>query len=165
MKQNQLNKLFTKLSAEEQAALMFNAIARVDKQEIDVILASLPKHAYISPDADYRNRLILLQTLVSNYGIEYWKLRAAIGQAKEIARQGYVEIEMTISKLLAKAVALEIAIAEACNQMKLDVEVVKSIIDSLGLGGLPKNLPPANTDLVDSYVEILIGKVDVYRVM
>lgn len=165
MKPNQFNKLLSKLTSEEQAALMFNAVARADNKEIDVILACVPKHAYTSPDADYRNRLVLIQTLVSNYGIEYWKLRALISQAKDFARQGYVEIEIAISKLLAKAVALEIAIVEACNQLKLDVELVKTSIDDFGLGGLPKELPPANKALVDSYVAILIGKREVYCVM
>ena len=73
MKQQQVNKLYSKLTPHEQAALMFEAALRKDENEVDLILDSVERRTYSTPHIEYQQRIMGIGNLSGCYGIIYWK--------------------------------------------------------------------------------------------
>lgn len=87
MKPVQVNKLYGKLTPREQAALVFEASVRLDESEVDAILENVERKTYRSLHWDYIRRSYGLQSLVSQYGIDYWKNRALMLMAYNLAEE------------------------------------------------------------------------------
>ena len=160
MKSSQVNKLYAKLTTLEQATLAFEASTRQDNGEIEAIVAQVERRTYQSVHADYTHRVYVLQLLAVNYSIEYWRLRALMLSSFNLLDSGYQGIEETAMKFLAKAVALEIAIVDACKRYKVDLDAVKSIAQCQAFDLLPKERPPADEALVKQYAEAFFNAVE-----
>lgn len=156
MKPAQVNKLYSKLTPHEQAALVIEAAARLDESEADVIMEQVERKHYIATHADYTRRIHALTSLIGQYGIEYWKNRALMFLACEHAEQGSQQAEDSALRFLAKTMALESAIVEVCNRLKVDVMAIKK------MAGCPDNeaqefLTPVDVELVKQYIESYAG--------
>ncbi len=57
MKSSQVDKLSSKLTPQENAALAFEALNRHDSQEMDIIEDALEKRLYRLPDYQFRARV------------------------------------------------------------------------------------------------------------
>ncbi|MDT4290386.1 hypothetical protein RO575_12515 [Methylomonas sp. MO1] len=159
MKPAQVNKLYAKLTPHEQAALAVEAASRHDESAIDAILAHVERKHYLAPHTEYTRRIHALTTLVGQYGIEYWKIRTLMLLACDYAEQGNQESEAPALRFLAKAVALEAAIVEVCNLLKVDATAIKTMAgcpdDSVKLGELQK----ADAELVKQYADMFTGLI------
>lgn len=158
MKPAQVNKLYAKLTPHEQAALVIEAAARLDESEADAIMEQVERKHYIATHSDYTRRIHALTSLIGQYGIEYWKNRALMLLACEYADQGNQQADETALQFLAKCVALEAAIVEVCNRLKVDVMAIKK------MAGCPDNetpefLTPVNEELVKHYADMFAGLV------
>lgn len=156
MKPSQVNKLYSKLTPHEQAALVIEAAARLDESEADAIMEQVERKHYIATHADYTRRIHALTSLIGQYGIEYWKNRALMLIACDYADQGKQEAEAPALRFLAKSVALESAIVEVCNRLKVDVMAIKK------MAGCPDNetpefLTPVDAELVKQYADMFAG--------
>lgn len=154
MKPEQINKLYSKLQPIEQATLVIEAAAKKDWGTVDAIIEKVERVVYRDYHNDYTRRLLGLQLLAANYGIEYWKTRALMLLSKDYAEAGYVEAELPATKFLAKAVALETAIVEICTQLKVDVTAMREMAGCIGNDALPKQLPEVDVELVKEYSDM-----------
>lgn len=159
MKPSQVNKLYSKLTPYEQAALVIEAAARLDEAEADAILAQVERKHYLSPHSDYTRRIHALTALIGQYGIEYWKNRALALVACEYADQGHQEVEATALQFLAKAVALETAIFEVCKRLKVDVKAIKKMAGCPDEDAKPSELAKTNQELVEQYIDMFSGLI------
>jgi chromosome condensin MukBEF ATPase and DNA-binding subunit MukB len=156
MKPSQVNKLYSKLTPYEQAALVIEAAARLDESEADAIMAQVERKHYIATHADYTRRIQALTALTGQYGIEYWKNRALMLIACEYAEQGSQQAEAQALQFLAKSVALESAIVEICNRLKVDVMAIKKMAGCPD-DETPEFLTPVDAELVKQYIESYAG--------
>jgi hypothetical protein len=154
MKPAQVNKLYAKLKPEEQAALVFEAAARLDSDEVDTILEYVERKTYFTVHADYHRRAFGLQWLVAQYGIEYWKIRALLLKACNKADDGDQQATDTAFLFLAKVVALEIALAEICKLIKVDMAAIKKMAGCPDGDAHPDELPPVDAELVRQYTDL-----------
>jgi hypothetical protein len=159
MKPEQVNKLYSKLQPIEQATLVLEAAAKLDWDTVDAIIEKVERLTYRTYHDDYSRRILGLQLLAANYGIEYWKIRALMLLSNNYARAGYIVAEVPAIKFLAKAVALESAIVEICTQFKVDVSAIRDIAGCFGNEALPKQLPPVDESLVRQYTHLLTGLI------
>jgi hypothetical protein len=154
MKATQVNKLYAKLTPHEQAALVFEAAVRLDESDVDAILESVERKPYMSLHWDYIRRCYGLQSLVSQYGIDYWKNRSLMLMACNLAEDGNAEAESNAMRFFAKIVAMELALFETCNLLKVDIVAIKK------MAGCPDNdvkaseLPKADEELVKQFAEL-----------
>lgn len=159
MKPAQVNKLYAKLTPQEQAALVMEAVARLDESEADAIMEQVERKHYIATHADYTQRIHALTALIGQYGIEYWKNRTLMLIACDHAEQGNQQAEAPALRFLAKCLALEAAIVEVCNRLKVDVVAIKTMAGchegKITLG----ELQPVDEALVKEYVEVFTGLV------
>jgi len=140
MKPAQVNTLYSKLTPHEQAALTFEAIARRDDADIAVIVDNVERHNYRAVNTVYNQRVIELVTLAYFYSSLYWKSRSLM--------------------LVDDTKALDSALIETCERLKVDITVVKK------MAGVPIDeawdLPEVSPDLVNRYVE-LFATCDWYK--
>ena len=73
MKAEQVDKLYSKLTSQENAALAFEALVRGDNSEFDVIREAVEQRLYQMPDYKYRVRFYDMMILSFWYGGIYWK--------------------------------------------------------------------------------------------
>lgn len=156
MKTAQVNKLYSKLTPYEQATLCVEALARRDGSTADAIIEQVERKTYVSLHWDFRERSYGLQALIGQYGIEYWKNRTLMLKACEYAEQGNHQAEAAALQFLARCVALESAIIEACKRLKVDVMAIKK------MAGCPDNetpefLTPVDAELVKQYADMFAG--------
>ena len=154
MKPRNINKLYSKLTPQEQAALVIEAASRLDESDIDAILEHVERKTYLSAHADYTRRICALQTLIGQYGIEYWKNRALMLLAVTYAEDGREGAETTAMQFLATVVALESAIVQVCNHFKVDVAAIKKMAGCPGNDAKPSELPLVDAALVKRYIDL-----------
>ena len=159
MKPSQVNKLYAKLTPHEQAALAFEAAVRLDESEVNAILSHVERKTYVMPHADYQRRAYGLQALVGQYGIEYWKNRALMLAACEMADKGNHQAEQTANQFFAKTIALELALIKVCESIKVDVAAIKQMVSCPLDEAKGYELPKVGTEIVNQYVEMLEGLV------
>jgi hypothetical protein len=159
MKPAQVNKLYSKLTPHEQAALVIEAVARLDGSEADAIMEQVERKHYRSIHADYTRRIHALTALIGQYGIEYWKNRALMLLAVTYAEDGHEAAETSAMLFLAKVVALEAALIEVCNQLRVDVMAIKKMVGCLDEDAKPEKLQNADTELVKQYVGMFAGLI------
>lgn len=160
MKPAQVNKLYAKLTPHEQAALVIEAAARFDESEADAIMEQVERKHYLTCHADYTRRIHALTALVGQYGIEYWKVRTLMLLACEYVDQGNQQADAAALRFLAKCLALEAAIVEVCNRLKVDVKAIKTMAGCPDDDVKPEELPKVDAELLKQYVDILGGLIE-----
>jgi hypothetical protein len=159
MKPAQVNKLYAKLTPHEQAALVIEAAARLDESEADAIVEQVERKHYIAAHADYTQRIHALTALIGQYGIEYWKNRTLMLLACDSADKGNHDAEAPALQFLAKCVALEAAIVEVCNRLKVDEMAIKKMAGCPKDDVNPNTLQKADVKLVEYYTNVFAGLV------
>ncbi|MCQ8130152.1 hypothetical protein [Methylomonas rivi] len=161
MRPSQVNKLYAKLTPHEQAALVIEAASRFDESEADAIMEQVERKHYIATHADYTRRIHALTALVGQYGIEYWKNRTLMLLACEHADLGNHDAEAPALRFLAKVLALESAIVEVCNRLKVDVLAIKKMAGCPYNDVKPEELKKADVELVQQYTDMFSGLVQI----
>jgi len=152
MKPEQVNKLYNKLTPQEQAALCFDAAIRQDKNELDSIVASVEQQTYKSLDYRYRKRVMGLYMLGLFYGGMYWKTRTLMTAAAFV--QDYrQEAHLFLNNLS----SMDVALIAVCEQIKVDITAVKKLA---GCDGEPSFSQWAEPEQVAEYIEMLLSVVD-----
>jgi hypothetical protein len=151
MKPAQIEKLYTKLTPHEKAALCFSAAVRQDRNEIDSIVASVEQHNYKCLDYRYRKRAMGLYMLAFFYGGWYWKTRTLMVTAT--LSNHAEEAHLFLNKLS----SMDTALIAVCEQVKVDISAVKTLASC--------NLEPsfnqwAEPEQVAQYTEMLLGVID-----
>ncbi|MDP3332598.1 MAG: hypothetical protein Q8Q40_16445 [Methylococcaceae bacterium] len=159
MKPSQVNKLYSKLTPHEQAALAFEAAVRLNGNEVDAILEQVERKTYITLHADYHRRAYGLQFLAGQYGIEYWKNRALMLLACDKFDKGEQQGEQIANQFFNKTVALELALIEVCKQLGVDVEAIKKMAGCLPDEFKGYDLPEVDSELIKQYVDMFSGLI------
>lgn len=158
MKPTQVNKLYAKLTPEEQANLMFEAATRHDDGEINAITSQVERKVYKCVHADFERRINGLQVMASQYGVEYWKNIAMLLFACQLADEGSEVSEKAAYRYHAKIQAQESALIEVCYQLKVDISAIKMITGcsdiELPLNELQKIDEPLIKDYVNSFYKL-----------
>ena len=155
MKATQVDKLYGKLTPTELGTMAFDAIARRDENEADLIVNSVEWHTYRSVHADYRQRVERLVMLASCYSIEHWKPRALMLQAFNIfSRNDDEELADLSMSWFYRLESIEVALVEVCKKTKIDIESVKTFACSGNFKPLAEFAEP---DLVEEYVVSFSG--------
>lgn len=159
MNANQVNKLYTKLTPQEQAGLVFEAAVNRDESQVDAILNRVERKTYIAVHADYARRIHELMTLVGQYGIEYWKNRTLMLLACEQAEKGVLGAEENANKFFTKTVALEIAMINVCKSYKVDVAAIKNMASCPVHEAEDFDFPEVDAQLVQQYTELFLAAI------
>ena len=128
MKALQVNKLYSKLSPHEQAALAFEAISRLDDDDFQCILGSVEEKNYIAPDFNYQQRLQGLTNLGSVYGIVYWKTLCRLYSILGLYADDESFLETTII-WIKKLGSMDIALESVCQKLKVDITAVRILAE------------------------------------
>ena len=153
MRLDQIDKLYSQLTAQQQANLLFEAVANGNSKEADAIEASVEQKTYRSTDLTFHRQLLTLHHLVGAYSQEYWRLRALL---LYYLRYDNAEKE-TAKAYLDKMLALEFALVQVCQQLKVEVKSVKTMaccLDSEDNSPVTEP-PPAHEALVKEYSKFL----------
>jgi hypothetical protein len=152
MTPKQVHRLYNGLTPSEQASLAFAAIARRDSAEAETILNHVEHVNYRTLHADYRQRILSLQTLMFIYGLEYWRIRALMLYAVETPGA-----EEATERFLQKTLALEVALVDICERFNVDITAIKTMARCLDTEAAKQPLPTAAADaeLVALYAEML----------
>ncbi|AEF99451.1 hypothetical protein [Methylomonas methanica] len=157
MKPSQVNKLYSKLTPHEQAALVIEAAARLDESEANAIIEQIERKHYLAAHSDYTQRIHALTALIGQYGIEYFKIRTLMLLSCEYADRGNQQADEVALRFLAKCVALELAIVEVCNRLKVDVKSIKTMAGCPDDDVKPEVLEQADLALVKQYADMFLG--------
>ena len=154
MKAAQVNKLYSKLTPHEQAALVFEAAARLDDEEVDAILEHVEKRDYRCCHADYQRRTMGLRNLVGLYGTHHWRTLALLSMAENSG-----ETDKTTA-LLSQLAALEAALTETCDRYKVNIAAVKKLAECVDTECFACG---ASEEWMRHYLELFASAVDGYR--
>jgi hypothetical protein len=157
MKPSQVEKLYSKLTSLELGTLAFNAIARLDEDEVEseLIANNVEWQTYRSVHADYRRRVERLVLLASCYSMEHWKTRALMLQAFNLYSRGEEEDLGDLGiNLFYRLESIEVALLQVCKQAKIDIESVKAFACIRDFQHLPEYADP---ELVAEYVVSFSG--------
>lgn len=159
MKVSQINKLYRGLTPDEQAVLAFEALSRLDTDDIENIVSSVPREQYRCLHNDYQTKSIGLQNLVRLYGISYWKNRTLLMTALHATDDvgGYAQLAIRFASNIA---SMNSALIKVCQLVKADSDAVKIQADCLGE---PTFDEYATADLVAQHIELLTLAVMTYR--
>lgn len=154
MKPDKVNKLYSKLTPQEQAALVIEAASRQDESTVDAVLEHVERKHYLTAHADYTQQINALQWLICIYGTEYWKNRALMLMACTQVDEGNQEAEEAVNRFFAKTIALEHALIDACRRFKVDIAAIKAMASCVPNEAEGHPLPKADARLVEQYREI-----------
>ena len=128
MKQQQVNKLYSKLTPHEQAALLFEAAIRQDENEADLILDSVERQTYSTPHIDYQQRITGLINLSGCYGITYWKTLCQLSSlmALSLDDESY---DKTARLFINKINSMDAALEAVCKELNIDVVAIKKFAE------------------------------------
>ena len=128
MKAQQVNKLYSKLTPHEQAALAFESVVRKDTNEADLILDSVKMKTYLMPDLDYQQRMQGLSNLSSVYGMIFWKALFVLSTLTRtyLSRDDLPE---AIKQYIKRLNSIDAALTEICEQLNIDVVTIKEIAE------------------------------------
>jgi hypothetical protein len=158
MKASQVNKLYSKLTPHEQAALSFDALVRGDEAEADAIVDSVPRVIYQCVHNDYQERVTGLFMLVGDYGINYWKTTAALLMACNLSSDDEnMDFSEMLLRFLAKIASMDAALTDVCQLFKVDVESVKKLADC---EDQPAFSQYVDAELVEQYTELFTKAVN-----
>ena len=128
MKQQQVNKLYSKLTPHEQAALLFEAAMRKDESEADLILDSVEMRTYSALHIDYQQRITGLLNLSGCYGITYWKTLCQLSTliALSLDDDNY---DKTARLFINKISSMDAALEAVCKELKVDASSIKQFAE------------------------------------
>jgi hypothetical protein len=153
----QVEKLYTKLTPEELAALAFEANMRGDNDEFETILASVGRRAYICLDQRFNRLTNAYLDLGMFYGMVYWKHRTYMEFASNLHKEQPNDGNRTLLfYYLDNVMAMDVALQEVCAQVNIDCMAVKK------LAGCDDEYSPekcGNEGLVREYVGLFLGVV------
>ena len=158
MKPSQVNKLYSRLSPHEQAALSFKAAVRRDEAEFDVIICSVPRVVYQCVHTDFQQRITGLFMLVGDYGINYWKTRTALLMACNLCRDDESkDCSDMLLRFLAKIASMDAALTDVCQLFKVDVESIKKLTEC---EDQPTFSQYVDAELVEQYTELFTSALN-----
>ena len=142
MKQQQVNKLYSKLTPHEQASLAFEAAMRKDGDDVDLILDSVERCTYITTHKEYLVRSHALVHLSGIYGIFFWKTLCQLGvltglyiDSKDVK---YISVTQ---RYMNEIYSMNLALEVVCKELKIASNVIKAFAECEGtqpiLGGQP----------------------------
>lgn len=148
MKPDQVDKLYSKLTPHEQAALFFEAEVRRDHPESEIINDSVPMQSIQRKHNDYCDRVQGFWYLAGFYGITYWRTRELRSIA--LMQTSAVEYEKYYPVFCARLGSLDAALIDVCGRLNVDIESVKTLAMA---DDEPSFAKYAQADLVDEYTE------------
>lgn len=159
MKVSQINKLYRGLTPDELAVLAFEALSRLDTDDIENIVSNVPREQYRCVHNDYQTKAIGLQNLARLYGISYWKNRTLMMTALHATDDvdGYAQLAIRFASNIA---SMNSALIRVCALFKVDTDAVKIQADCLGE---PTFDEYATTELVGQHLELLTLAVMTYK--
>lgn len=129
MKAKQVDKLYKELTPCEQAALVVEALARNDHDELKLIIDSLEKNTYRIWNPEYTFRKEGLLSLAWTYGIRYWKERELFMRSMLAFEKGDKNAIYHCLTAAAHISGMEVALKTVCNEIKVDIEAVKTLAE------------------------------------
>ncbi len=124
MKQQQVNKLYSKLTPQEQSALLFEAAIRKDENEVDLILDYVEMRTYSIPHLNYQQRMTGLINLSGCYGIAYWKTLCQLSVLIALSLDDK-SFDETARLFIKKISSMDVALEAVCKELKIDVSSIK----------------------------------------
>jgi hypothetical protein len=128
VKAAQVNKLCSKLTPHEQAALCMEASARQDRADFDAIADSVTRVTYQGSHLDFSQRLTGLYSLAMLYGTIYWKnhtlMLMAFNLSSEDDNKEYIEIA---KRFITKLASMDAALIDVCGRIKVNVDSLKTL--------------------------------------
>lgn len=159
MKTAQLDKLYSKLTAYEQANLFFEAAVRQDNAELDAIVNSLERRSYRAFSPEFKNRQEGLFMLAWTYGIGYWKNREMLIRAVTVYKKTGSEAALGLGLDAAdELTSMEAALADVCKRINIDIDAVKTVAqckDEI----IFDDEELANPETVKQYTELFMSMV------
>jgi len=158
MKPAQINKLYSKLTPHEQAAMSLEAAVRRDEAEFDAIIGSVPREIYQCVHNDFKERVMGLFALAGNYGINYWKTRTALLMACNLSRKGESkDCSEMLLRLLAKIASMDAALTDVCQTFKVNVDAIKKLAEC---DQQPTFSQYIDAGLIEQYTELFTSAVN-----
>jgi hypothetical protein len=151
MKLRQVNKLYSKLTPQEQAALVFEAIARGDYEEADAITAAVPTQTLQIYHYDFRRRSCGLNNLALFYGMAYWRAQTHIMFHTRVYNTKAAE------QSAIHLASMEAALIEICKRLNVDIEAIKK--RALCTGDATELIGFTKPELVEEYTEAFMKLV------
>ena len=151
MKLVQINKLYSKLTPEEQASLVVEAAARLDGKTIDEIVENVERKTYISMHSSFTQRINIINSVICIYATEYWKNKALMLLSM---LDGEFQSDELANQFFEKSVALEIVIRNICDRLKIAVSAIKTMTSALPDYSEDYALPIVNQSLIKNYEEM-----------
>jgi hypothetical protein len=152
-----IDKLYSKLTPHEQAALALESLARQDNAETDRIVGSVTQLTYRCPHFDFRRRLSGLINLSLYYALIYWKTRTYMAVAHYHSKTNHDPKDQAAAfEYMDRLQAMETALAQVCDTLNIDLTAVKKIAlceDEAVIGG------EGDPALVDEYTGLFMGLV------
>ena len=151
-KQNPTTKLYAKLAPEEQAALVIQALAYDDSNQVDDIVAQVIRRDYRCMNQDYLRRVESLRLIAFRYGLEFWSSRAAFFYFCVTGNAPYVD------KSLIKLSSLEEAFRRVCKRMGVDGDALKKLVACDKAFGIRADALPKEVD--ERIVDLFVAELD-----
>ena len=124
--------------------------------EAEVIVDNVERRFYQSVHPAYRRRVEGLLTLAGLYGVQYWKNRTLMLMAFNIYSD---DRTCSIAKrFITKLASMEAALIDVCGQLKIDVELIKTMADCKGETEKGFN-DYVEAELVEQYTELFTKAV------
>jgi hypothetical protein len=151
MKVGQVNKLYTKLTPHELAALAFEASVKNDIADMNSIVSAVARHEYRMLDHEYMRRANGFVYLAWFYRGEYWK-NLATGYAICLTDSS----DKLADQFAAKLAAMDEALDQTCKQLNVDTQAVRKIAECLEeIEPIPQG--ENHVELVKAYAEQFIS--------
>lgn len=128
MKRKQLHKLYSQLTPEEQAALVFEASTKQDKSEADEILNFVSIKNYSMPSLDYQQRMQGLSNLSGVYGMVFWKALFLLSSLQSVHPDSYFLPE-AIKQHIKRFNSIDVALTSICEQLHISVSTIKQLAE------------------------------------
>ena len=151
MKRQQVNKLYSQLTPQEQAALLFEAAIRQDESEANLILDSVERRTYSAPHVDYQQRITGLMSLSGCYGIMYWKTLCQLSALLALSLNDAC-YDKAARLFINKINSMDIALESVCKELNIDVDAIKKFAECSDYQ--PKFDVDMENQFVDEYTEL-----------
>lgn len=148
MREQQVNKLYSKLTPHEQAALAFEASIQLNGKEVDLILSGVERRDYTAPHIEYIARTQGLIQFSLTYGLLFWKRLCQIATVTILASDN---IAVDEQYLVDDFTSMNSAFEEVCKQLGVDVSIIRKFAEC----GCYKPLTDGNinSELLQQYID------------